>query len=71
MKTADDRPGAGGPPDLRPGNVARTGPLFVEPGDTRYERAGGLRARLAAATQDDEDVHVVIDLAELRRRTVR
>ena len=39
--------------------------------DTRYQRARGLRRRLNAAARDGQDLHITIDLTELRRRTVR
>lgn len=47
------------------------GPLTVPPGKTRYERAGGLRTRLEAAAAEGVDLHITIDLNELREKTVR
>ena len=47
------------------------GPLTVPPGKTRYERAGGLRTRLEAAAAEGVDLHITIDLSELREKTVR
>lgn len=54
----------GAPTDVRP-------PRVIPPGESRYRRIGGLRERLAAIDDVDDDLHVTIDLTELRHRTVR
>ena len=62
-------------PEARPRSVSAPRdsrpPTIVPPGESRYHKAGGLRARLAAVAADGEDIHVTIDLTELRQRTVR
>ena len=52
------------PRDTRPRSL-------VPPGESRYHKAGGLRSRLADAAARGEDIHVTVDLTDLRRRTVR
>ena len=52
------------PPDVRP-------PRVIPPGESRYRRVGGLRERLDAIDEAEDDLHVTIDLTELRHRTVR
>lgn len=47
------------------------GPLTVPPGETRYQRARGLRTRLEAVAAEGVDLHITIDLTELREKTVR
>jgi hypothetical protein len=42
----------------------------VPPGETRYRKQGGLRARLQAAAEEGEELHVSVDIRELRARTV-
>ncbi len=52
------------PADARP-------PRVIPPGESRYRRIGGLRERLEAVDEPEDDLHVTIDLTELRQRTVR
>ena len=54
----------GAPTDVRP-------PRVIPPGESRYRRIGGLRERLDAIDEPEDDLHVTIDLTELRHRTVR
>ena len=60
--TASAPPSA--PPAVRP-------PRVIPPGESRYRRIGGLRERLDAIDDGEDDLHVTIDLTELRHRTVR
>jgi hypothetical protein len=57
------------PPSAPPAAKTRP-PLTVPPGETRYRKQGGLRARLQAAAEEGEELHVSIDIRELRARTV-
>ncbi len=52
------------PAEVRP-------PRVIPPGESRYRRIGGLRERLDAIEESEDDLHVTIDLTELRHRTVR
>jgi hypothetical protein len=54
----------GAPSDVRP-------PRVIPPGESRYRRIGGLRERLEAVDEPEDDLHVTVDLTELRQRTVR
>ena len=54
----------GAPSESRP-------PRVMPPGESRYRRVGGLRERLDAIDDAEDDLHVTIDLTELRHRTVR
>ena len=54
----------GAPAEVRP-------PQVIPPGESRYRRIGGLRERLDAVDEAEDDLHVTIDLTELRQRTVR
>lgn len=56
-------PAPSGPAPSRPG-------WHVPPGESRYHRTAGLRARLDAIDDDDE-LRVTIDLTDLRNRTLR
>ena len=60
--SATSPPGA--PSDVRP-------PRVIPPGESRYRRVGGLRERLDAIDEPEDELHVTIDLTELRHRTVR
>lgn len=52
------------PSDVRP-------PRVIPPGESRYRRIGGLRERLDAVGEPEDELHVTIDLTDLRQRTVR
>ena len=46
-------------------------PLTFSPGESRYSKTGGLRARLEEAAADGEELHVTVDIRELRVRALR